>query len=82
MLKSAGRAAGSGSSSLARWAMTDHYGFSRRLPNMPVMGWLDTLFYSLMLFLAQIVSVLVSAVLTGLFFAFGIPFLLTILWGD
>jgi hypothetical protein len=81
VLKSVGRAADGGASGLARWATTDHYGFGRRLQNMPVMGWLDTLRYAFMLLVAQILSALVAAVLTGLLIAFGIPLLISMLLG-
>ena len=80
LLNSAGRSVGKVSEKAAtglfRWATTDHSGITERLANMPQMGFLDTLKYTLQ----QLVIVVVAAVVTGLlvflFIGYGIPYLL------
>lgn len=62
---------------LFRFATTDHTGMARRLSNMPPMGFLETIRYVF----SQVLITIVGAVLTGflvfLFFAYGVPFLIS-----
>lgn len=62
---------------LARWALTDHTGITKRLTSMPTMGFLDSLKYILMQLLLSILASIVAGVLTFLLIAYGIPFLIS-----
>ena len=61
---------------LFHWATTDHTGLSRRLANMPTMGFLDTVKYMLLQFLISIVAAVLTGLLIFVLIAYGIPFLL------
>lgn len=65
---------------LARWATTDHSGMSRAMSNMPKTGFLDSLSYILTSFLISMAGVALSAGLMFLLIAFGIPFLLQVIF--
>lgn len=65
---------------LARWATTDHSGMSRAMSSMPKRGFLDSLGYILTSFLVSIAGVFLSAGLMFLLIAFGVPFLLRVIF--
>ena len=77
--KSAYRLLDQAGSSLGKWVVTDHTGFSQSLLNMPTMGFWASCRYFLINFLIAIAGVFVSGILLFLLITFGLPWLITIL---
>ena len=61
---------------LFRWMVTDHYGMSRALQNMPLLGFLDTAKYILMHFLITVAGAVLTGIWVFVLVAYGIPYLL------
>jgi len=65
---------------LFRWAATDHTGMGESLNRMPNMGFLDTLHYILTHILISIVAISAGGIMVFVLIAYGIPFLIEILF--
>lgn len=65
---------------LARWATTDHSGFGDALTRMPKMGFMDSIKYIFVQFLIAIFCAVIGGVLVFVLIAFGIPFLISVIF--
>jgi hypothetical protein len=65
---------------LFRFATADHTGITKHLINMPKMGFLDSLQYMFMQLLLSLLASIFAGVLMFLLIAYGIPFLLHVLF--
>jgi len=61
--------------SLGRWAVTDHTGVTKRLANLPQMGFVDTLSMILVTVVCGVLGAAVSGALFVLLIAYCVPVL-------
>jgi hypothetical protein len=80
-LESTARTANKAAVGATRWATTDHFGAGRSFLDMPSLGFVDTLQYVFVLILSQAVCAVVYAGLIFLFIAFGVPLLISLIFG-
>ncbi len=66
---------------LGRWKSINHLGKADRFANMPTIGFLDSLRWTLMILISQLIGALVASGLTFLLIAFGIPLLISLRFG-
>jgi hypothetical protein len=64
-------------SSLGRWAITDHTGFSQAMIDMPQMGFWASLRYLLFQLVIRLGSAIIAGILFALMLAYGLPWLIT-----
>lgn len=79
-LNFAGKVVDKSATGLFHWATTDHSGTAQRLRAMPKMGFMDSVRYILFSLFLGIVYAVVMGVSAFLIIAFGIPFLLGIIF--
>lgn len=65
---------------LFRWAATDHSGMSQMMSNMPKMGFIDSIKYTVSCFFIAIGHVFLVAFLYFILIAFGMPLLIKLLF--